>query len=240
MQAITFTSGAAVASLVVAKFPVNLLRIRGNMADDANGWLMLFDTVEAAADLVGDAPKVCYPITKDTNYAFDFSLAGVNFATGLVAVFSATDDVYTATAAGTGWIMGELDQYAMEPLASLTAVGDLTTDVVELEVWAESAGPKALKHVQIVNNDSTADEFALFFAHDDPAADDLPLLSVPVPTTGLVLDFGFMGWNIQSWEPTSESVNEAIGYHTGCTIAMSSTSGKLTASEADWSIKARY
>ena len=211
------------AALQVSKQPVNVLRVRGNFnGSTADRWLMLFDAITTPAD--GTAPAIAaIPLYQSSPFFAEFEIGALAFKHGCYACVSTTQATKTLSA-DTMDITVELDAPELPTGASLA--GDLTTGVNSLSVWATANGPKKLLKLE-VDNTGGADNYIMLFATDSPSNGDTPIMQWTLAANAVLtgdkaLTFGKAGFDVYSR-------NDTGALSKGCTIAISSTTGTLTA-----------
>ena len=91
-------------------------------------------------------------------------------APGLVLVVSSTAASLTVDASATVTFSALVEEWN-QVRVDVTTVGDLTTAVSSLAVWADSAGPKRLTRVRVKNNVSSV-RYLCVYATDAPASTD--------------------------------------------------------------------
>lgn len=170
---------------------------------------------------------------------FSWSFAGgLNLSELLVAV-STTQVNYTATGANTGLDMTiEVDSDCLVSSTN-TIVGDLTTGVASLQVWADAdGGTKKLLRLDIVNNDSV-DVFAVIQSGDASTTTDIQW-NQKIIHGGTTYSYFF------GREGKIPFRNDAGTVRKGCTIRIAALSaGVLTYplsinANTDYSIRAIY
>ncbi len=182
----------------------------------------------------GNVPKKVWPTGASDRQFKTFADGELRVNNGLYIVISSTEATYTVAAAGDKFDTLAVENFAAE--RSVTVVGDLTSSVDELEVWAESAGPKKLTRLQVTRSSTAATRYILLFAHDNPQTGDVPILvlgRMPISVT-ISFDFDFGdGLDVRS--------NDAD--HTlrqGCTICASTSAASLIVPAANFQIRAEY
>lgn len=212
----------------------SIKRIRCNSGTGADRWLQLFDSAAIPDD--GSVPLYAPLLVPNAYISEDsFDPGRVIPPNGIVAVISSTRATLTKDAAANVDITIEVEEYELQSPRTLTAAGDTTSSVKQLQVWAESAGPKVLARADLYNS-SGGTIYAQLFAKDGPAEGAVPIRNWAIPTlTTLVLDFGPNG-------DTSPYAQDADGTaRKGCTIVFSSTQNTKTLVAANsGTIKALY
>jgi hypothetical protein len=117
--------------------------------------------------------------------------------------------------------------------------GNLTSNVQSLQVWADASGPKKLVALEVDGSGLSGPAFIMLFATDSPANGAVPVDQFSI-AQGAVLTGTkklFFGSN-----PGRDmySKDTAGTDHKGCTVAISTTAGKLTLTADNLKIKAEY
>ena len=197
----TRTPQAAVSLLIAAAgIPANILNVSGYCYGTAatNYYLMLFNGIVAPAN--GAQPIFKQQILGADGFIFNYMPRGLwapNLkypagVSGLIAVLSTTAETLTIATGGVNMDLDvEIEEQNVEQ-PSTTTVGDLTTAVASLQVWAEAAGvgtanlggQKNLLKVDVINK-SGSDQYLQLFAQDDPVTNSATLgASVTLPPSG--------------------------------------------------------
>lgn len=227
----TFTSYGNVAPKLLFDFGVGLTNLDGIAA--AAGYFQLFDTKLALTSGV-TVPLQSYRVAAAGPLVSIFqSIGPIPFANGLTVAMSSTDEVYTAVATEYS-VFGEVEDYPDNTVGA-TTVGDRTTSVGSLTVWANTAATYGLNSLRRVRAENGTGDHAyiLLFAHS-PSAGDIPIVSLRVPTEQVVT-FSFGDSGIFPFTRTAAGV-----LRDGCYLVGSSTANVLTATTADWTIEAKY
>lgn len=171
------------------KGALRIKRLRCNSATAADRWLQLHSGTAIPSN--GAVPLYAPLLVPNAYISEDtFEDPRVVPAPGIVAVISSTRATLTVDAAALIDITVEVEEYELQSPVTLTTVGDITTSVKSLELWAESAGPKTLIRADLYNS-SGGTIYAQLFAKDSPSDGATPLKSWSIATlTPLVLDFG--------------------------------------------------
>jgi hypothetical protein len=195
------TAQAATSLLIAAAGqPVNILNISGYCygTTATNYYLMFFNGVTVPAN--GAQPIFKQQLLGADGFIYNYmprGLWGANLTTppnigGLIAVLSTSAETLTIA---TGALVMDLDVEIEEQNVDqpgTTTVGDLTTAVASLQVWAEAAGvgtanlngAKKLLKVFIINK-SGSDQYLQLFAQDDPVTNSATLgANVSIPPAG--------------------------------------------------------
>jgi hypothetical protein len=225
----------AVASQQVATHPVGVLKLEAtlNASATAGLFLQLHDSSTVPAD--GAVPIKCWPAA-ECGYK-EFKMGEIQLTAGLYACLSTTAATKTLAVGGSD----KLDILAVELTdpetpSGMTVVGDKTSPVTGLQVWADSAGPFCLLNVEVGILLLGADSFLQIFATDSPAEGAVPLESLPIksgePYLPIKFNFGETGRNVFSID--------ANGNHDGCTLKVSSTGNILTTIASTVTLRAEY
>lgn len=237
----TLASNGSVASFQITNSipdaqgsPINLnptlMKMEGYFISGAALWLQLWDlnadpanaTSSAYSEAAGGCRRVVYLGALQSNgflwQYMDAPLSIKGLTNGLRAVLSTTADTYTAangtTQKSTFFI--ELEDWEIEK-QGLTAVGDTTTSVPNLTVWADAAGnTKKLQRLEVIG--PAAVSYLQLFAKA-PSVNDKPFQQFPVlgVSENRVERFGFDG-------ASPFSIVSGVQY-VGCYAAISLTSG---------------
>jgi hypothetical protein len=156
-----------------ALFPCFLADLDGNIAA-GNKWLQLHDVAVALAG--GEVPLKSFNAGAAAGPLPSLfqQIGPVTFRNGLTIAISSTEATYTADATSYD-VFGEIEEYEPQNVDNLgtSTVGDLSTGVNALTVWADGAGPKFLyklvvselvsaKHFVCINSRATFAEDADF------------------------------------------------------------------------------
>lgn len=145
-------------------------------------------TAIAAGTVVtaGVIPKMA-GLLAPTKGEFKYEWAeGITFAELCVAISTVQASLTYVAAAGAIDMTIDIDgPYLVDNYTGITMVGDLTTNVTTLQVWAEASGPKTLARVDVKSGDATITCF-VGYAVDAPASTSLPQFSILVSGTTLV------------------------------------------------------
>lgn len=154
---------------------------------------------------------------------------------GLIFACSTTKDTFTASGADTNdiYVVTEALDFH-EPVGTVLTAGDYTTGRTNLQVWADSAGPKTLFRLEVRETAGNAIYVQLFFK-DSPSEGDVPFMFWPLGVAGrLDITFG-EGGNKQF------GVTSAFVQQDGCTVVFSTTGPTKTIVGANaGTIKATY
>ena len=154
----------------VAYGPCEVLAVWGFNNNASDRYIQFHEAVSVANGDVPAVKSLFAPASTGFNYSREHFGGGLSLRELLVAI-SSTEVNYTALT-DTGLDLTILISTRYLVTSNTAVVGDLTTGVAELQVWADSAGPKKLKAV-VVENTSVSDQYLLVFARDTPAIDDL-------------------------------------------------------------------
>lgn len=216
------------------KGALRIKRIRCNSATAADRWLQLHSGTAIPSN--GAVPLYAPLLVPNVYISEDtFDDPRIVPAPGIVAVISSTRATLTVDAAANIDITVEVEEYELQSPVSLTTAGDLTTSIKNLEVWAESAGPKTLVRADIYNS-SGGTVYVQLFAKDSPAEGAVPIRSWSLATvTPLILDFG-PNAGISPYAQDADATARK-----GCTLLFSSTQNTKTLVGANsGTIKAYY
>lgn len=162
-------------------------RIHGFNNQGANVFIQLFETSpESSSTNVsnGKVPTFKSLLAAPNNgFDYDFGYNRPSFSELTIAL-STTETSLTAVAASGGLDMTvDIDGlYLVDNYTGLTVVGDLTTSVTTLQVWAQASGPKTLYRIDSIAVDATANYIA-GYAVDTPAATNKVLFTFPLAGT---------------------------------------------------------
>lgn len=149
-------------------------RIHGFNNQGASVYIQLFETSPESSSVNVSNGKV--PTFKsllaaaNNGFDYDFGYNRPTFAELTIAL-STTETSLTAVAASGGLDMTiDIDGlFLVDNFSGLTVVGDLTTSVTTLQVWANASGPKHLVRIDSIAVDATSNYIA-GYAVDAPAA----------------------------------------------------------------------
>lgn len=216
-------------NLVVTNTPggsaaFNLMRLDVNVLTDTDYWMMIFAGTEVPAN--GTVPLMpAIAMQGAFENSFVFAPQGMPvLAPGLVAVLSTTSDTLTAAVAASANITAFVEEYEFQ-IRGTSYVGDLTTEVLVREVWAEAADPRPALYKVEVHDITGVDTYLLLFAKDSPSEGDIPIRSWRVPADGyLTLNFGTSGYS-----PLVQDLDGTI--RQGCTFVMSFSATSYVSSD---------
>lgn len=183
-------------------------------------------------------------------FAFDYQPTGITSSTltnpiggtsatagqdtnGVWVAISSTDTVYTSVAGSTD-ISVDIEEYELEVPSNQVIIGDLTTAVANLAVFADPSAPNFVYNIMVTNN-TGADGYLMLFGKV-PANGDIPIVGRTwklATGTTQTINFGSGGLS-----PVQADASGTL--HTGCYAYGSSTSQTLTATGANWTIQAFY
>lgn len=231
----SFASFGATAPVVLFTHPVDLVNLDGTAA--GVGYLQIFDLAVAPTTTVTVPLKSIQITAAGPMPSLYEALGPVHLLNGLAIAFSSTDQLYTAV--GTNYsVFGEVEEFEIDNTIGATVVGDTTTGVDHLDVWANTAATQGLNSLRKieVSNGSAANRYLMVFAHS-PSAGDKPLLVIKVPynTTNVVpYSFGTSGF-----VPFAKTAAGVL--RNGCFLYASTTADVFTADTGTgWTIKAWY
>jgi hypothetical protein len=155
------------------------------------------------------------------NNGFDYEFGGGISLSELTIGISSTELNYTDPGAGGGLDMTiELDTANYDIRGTEVIVGDLITGVNNKQVWASASGPQYLIRADFLCSHGTT-TYLQVFAKDSPVNGDKPSFQCAANTdTGSVVQYNSFG---------TGGISPLSGTNKGCTLAVSTTSGFLTA-----------
>jgi hypothetical protein len=209
----------AVASKVVHTAAVSLAMVQGYFnGSTANRWLQLFDAKALPAN--GTVPLRSWPLYMTAPFEQDFKTDHVSLLDGCVFAVSTTQATLTISA-------DTMDLYVngTSPWDNTGAsvVGDYTTTIgVDglLQIWADSAGPKTLLRLEVVDTAAGGDMYVQIHAGDTPSADTLVAAFVMPENSSK--DF-FFGTGLDIYRKKNDGT-----IYDGCTILISSSISAVT------------
>lgn len=154
-------SRAQTAGYQVLMNAANVFRLDG-YCTGANSFLQLHDA--KAAPATNDVPKKSLQVFG--NDGFTYVLNGkdeVEFANGIYLALSSDETKYVADVSGTK-VSGDMEMDDSQAYSGFTrtVVGDNTTAVASLQVWADTNSPtKALQRLELTNNNAAAVVFCV-------------------------------------------------------------------------------
>jgi hypothetical protein len=229
-----------VATQQVTTHPTNVLKVEGFFrGSTSDQWLQLFDS--ATAPVADTVPLKSWPITQTTEFYKEFKNGELHLSKGLYLGVSTVEGSFTVSGDHVD-LSVELDK-AEEP-SGTTLVGDLTSNVLHLDVWTEAAGasaPKRLVSFEVDHLNASLDNYVMLFGRvfANITAGNKPLTEWKVIhgvaytiDSGAPFYFGKDGRDV---------VQQIAGVnYSGCCILMSSTPTVYTAASDVIHIKAEY
>ncbi len=213
--------------------PCNLVNLDGYAA--ATGFFQIFDLAVAPTSTVTVPLKSINVAAAGALPSLLSGLGSITLNKGLFCAMSSTEAVYTAVATNFD-VWGEVEEFEQQ-INGATVAGDLTTGRDSLQVWADAAGPKTLLRVDLKSTIGAAG-WLMIFGKDNPIAGDVPDVSVPITDVATLQTLDFGGGN-NGFSPFQQTA--AYVAKDGCTLALSTTNGTLTATVAATSnIQALY
>lgn len=226
-----------VAGQQVATHPVSVHKIEGYFRGETDSWLQVHDAVSAPADTA--VPLKSWPVQAAYEFHKAFEMAELRLTKGLYVCISTTQATKTLSAEKMD-LHVELAQ--PEAPAGTSSAGDLTTAVTELQVWAESAGPKRLIALEVDGTNVVATHYVQIHSKDTVDAGAVPVaqfeLEAGAVKTGLdAWRFGNDGREVGQRDETTPTT-----WRKGCTVKLSKTAGSYTAPTdgSTVAIKAEY
>ena len=216
----------------IATHAVKLLKLEATLDSGATLplYLQLFDSPVAVAN--GTVPEKCWP-AQECGYK-EFEHGELVFNTGCYLAISTTDTVLTLATGGNILDILNIELIGPEQPAGTAYVGDLTTSVQSLQVWADGGAVHKLQSVVCQNNIEGTAAYLLLFAWNNPQAGDKPIdMFVVKANATLNLNFGIEGRDVFALDSTGAA-------HNGCTLALSSTPNLLTVPTSHVTLKAEY
>lgn len=229
----SFSSYANVAPTVPFSKSCNLCDLDGNSA--GAGWLQLHDLAAASSLASGTTvPLASRRVAAAGPIPSMFETIGpITFKNGLCIALSSTQTVYTAVATAFD-VFGDIETYELDetdvPGLSTTTVGDTSSNVTGLTVWADDATNQGLHSLReiLVTNGSAAIRYLQLFTVS-PSDGDIPLRTFTFALSqtrtlrfgggdGVAGNGGFVPFRLSS----------AGAYQNGCYLAMSTTAATLT------------
>ncbi len=168
-------------------FPVSIRKIEGYYNGAAPVWLQVWDLLTAPVSGSTPGPgdmAYCMQLFANDGFAFSFEDSSLPIKKSPWLVLSSTETLFTTIGGGGVADMQVfvdqnemlLDPTAAQNIAPLTVVvGDLTSAVDSLQVWATASGFKNLRQVDWVNAENTK-RWLMLFTKDTATNGDKPLL----------------------------------------------------------------
>jgi len=223
----------------VAFGPIKVDKIFGRNDSGAELYLQLH---QSPVVLANDVPVPNGVLTVPTGEWFDwFFEPGIQLSELTIAV-STTKLLYTAPGAGLGVTatVAFSSAFAVANVSGLTVTGDLTSAVASLQVWADSAGPKKLYRVDILNGSGDV-SYPYVSARDTPSvknSSQLQLKGIAASETESYF-FGLSGYGPVEQYQSGTSTLTADGCTIVCAASPDISSTALDAT-ADKAIRAIY
>lgn len=223
----------------VAWGPINVQKIYGRNDSGADLYLQLH---QSPVVLVGATPVPNGVLTVPTGQWFDWFFEPGVALSELTIGISTTPLTYTAPGAGLGVTATCLfsSDFAVSNYSGLTVSGDLTTSVASRQVWADSAGPKKLYRLDVINNNA-ATTYPYISARDTPAVKNSAQIRLESIAAGATKNYYF---GLNGVSPI-EQYTSAAAFVTadGCTVVFSAAadiSSTALDATADKDIRAIY
>jgi len=197
------------------------LCVTSQAASGVNGWSFTYGKVGI------DTSRMNNP------YGTTTTTDGANNLPVYLAI-SSTDNVYTSVAAATHCRIDAEDS-VVTPV-NMTVVGDTTTAVASLTVWADPSAAHKLMKFTVTNNSIIPGQtlYLMLFAYNNAATGAVSEYVWPVAQTAtLTREFGVGIAPIQG--TTADYV-----IHTGCYLVGSSQPNSLHATTGVWTMEAWY
>lgn len=217
----------------VAYGPCRVVQVFGNNNHTADNYIQ-FHEKPLAGLAAADVPAVA-SLYAPANAPFDFKFSDPIFLSELTIAVSSTNVNYTAlTNQGVdATVIVETDF----PVASTTTVvGDLTTSVDHLQVWANSAGPKRLLRVDIKNN-AASTQYGFVYPNDDVADNEAATNYSSGPLKVLTTETKSFFFGRQGLTP--QGLKDGV-VRKGCTIEVGDADFRNFQISADYNIRAIY
>lgn len=210
--------------------PINLNpyleKVEGYCAAAANSWLQYYDLNADPAPGATNFLREAEVFATD-GFLWQYSTDNLWFpglVNGLRVCLSTTQGLYTApTGTDKCSFFISLSEWTINPLG-LTAIGDITTDVDILQVWADAsvtARTARIYRLEVAELGGVAAQFIGLFTQDNPALNAIPYTQLPLSVAAnghKVYDFGSLGLELQSRDTAGV-------LHNGLTITASTTTG---------------
>jgi hypothetical protein len=246
------TAGAAI-SLVLnndGKAPV-LYQVRGYMNGTASTqyWLQFFNA--AVAPAANTKPVWEEQVIGQDGFGFDYSQKGLDFLVispagvggqgvgNLICCVSTTSGVFTAATTQTMDLEVEMESDGYRVLGQ-SVIGDLTTAVQTLQVWANASGYQHLYRIDATSSyGGGTTTYLQLHTVDAPSAGAIPLLYWPVADTATIKktfgDSGLVPWTQVLNAGAAATINK------GCSLFVSTTANTYTAAAGTpYTIRAFY
>jgi len=218
----------AVASQQVATHPVKLLKLEATLNASATEGLFLQLHDSNATPANAAVPIKSWPAA-ECGFK-EFEMGELVFAAGMFLALSTTAGTYTQAGGGSDLVdILNVELINAEEPTGTTIVGDKTTLVNNLEVWADGAGPKKLIAATVTGFPG---RYLQLFAAS-PSANDIPLAVWELAETPFTeLRFGSIGRDVFSVD--------ASGERNGCYLVISTDATKYVAAPEANAIQAEY
>lgn len=223
----------------VAWGPVNVQKIYGR---NDSGFELYLQLHQSPVVLAGDVPIPNGVLTVPTGEWFDWFFEPGLQLSELTIACSTTKLLYTAPGAGLGVTATCLfsSDFAVSNFSGLAVVGDLTTTVASLQVWADAAGPKKLYRLDVVNG-AGATTYPYISARNTPAAKNSAQNRLESIAAGVTKSY-FFGLNgISPIEQYTSAASTLTA--DGCTVVFSAAADIATTTldaSADKAVRAIY
>ncbi len=205
-----------VAGQQVSKLPVAIAQIEGYFKGaTADAWLQVHDSCTTPA--AGAVPIWQMPISQTSQFFENLQVAAMPITEGIYIGISTTDGTFTASADTM-----DLTVWTSKTVPAATVVGDKTTALNTLQVWAEAANAAGTKLLYglIITERLAASRRILVYADD--ATTGRILADIPLAASQTVkLSFGSDA-NGLSPRTAGAASNTAtvVGFRQGCTVVV--------------------
>ncbi len=212
---------------------MNLLGLQVTSSYASARWLQLFSASAIPTDT--SVPLMSIRVLANaTNIPVQLPINGLPVAEpGLTIVASSTEGTLTKDVSATMDIIALVEDW--EPFTPTnptdTSVGDLTTSVTSLQVWAEASGPKRLKRITCIGAGS--DKYLTAYTVDSPISASRLVWSILIPG-GKELDLYFGRGGFSPIDARTD------GSHVGLTIFVADNTTPGNQSASTMKIRASY
>lgn len=218
-----------VATLQVSKLLGTVAQIEGYFRGaTADRWLQLHDS--CVTPVTGSVPIWQIPIAQTSQFFENLQVNKIYCGEGIFIGVSTTEGTWTASADTM-----DVTVFTVDVVRSATVVGDLTTGVAGLDVWADSSANSAnkLARLQVINGLGVDAYLQVFGA--SPSNGDTPIWTLPLTDAATEQTFNFSIGGFPLLQVTTANIIEY-----GCFVRISSTPQTLTGVAASSNIQATY
>ena len=216
------------AAQLVSKHPVQVLKLEMRSNDSATaGFWQVHDfapSANVAVPAEGAIPVKSWPTNAGAPDYKEFKNGELVLKQGLYVCYSTTEATKTLGTGSNKFAMLSVELDAVDEFSIVLAQGGA---LKQLQVWAESAGPKKLLRVKVTNLDAAV-RYLMLFANDTVSDGDRPLASWTLAANGDSGGLDSKELNFGNGRDVTDVLAGAV--RKGCTFKLSTTPKTLTLS----------